>query len=469
MKRATKRLLAICLFSAVPLTYSSTEMATSYELEIEFTPQSSHMTGMAIVEFSPQLTSGTKTFYLHGELEVESITLDEEEIEFRAQPVFYNSNYSLIANEVTFETAETSADARLKITYQGFFNPSSTRSPSDYMRIDGDGVFLRSYGYSLWFPVFLETSQDVYHSNFNSARFKIPKSYKLIFVGEKTSEEIVAGQAISTWVAKDVSIRDLQVTARPYETLSVGTINIYHLNSDKSQESAKKIAGFAAQLFEYYSAHYKENTNIQNLNLLEMPKYGDISSSNMVGISSDTFQGFEESDYTKRTIAHELVHPFVSVPVKRSDAIYVLATEGFPSYFHLMALKEVSGTELYNDFLLRVQNYYLKNKGVAKDRWGNTRPDEVPLMLIPADAMSEYKDDYILWGRTKLFFTYLLRKMGDKVFDEFAKELFNQEELTEAVFLALCENYLPKHTEEINRWLYTNDYPDQFRIEVLMK
>jgi hypothetical protein len=59
--------------------------------------------------------------------------------------------------------------------------------------------------------------------------------------------------------------------------------------------------------------------------------------------------------------------------------------------------------------------------------------------------------------------------MGDKVFDEFAKELFNQEELTEAVFLALCENYLPKHTEEINRWLYTNDYPDQFRIEVLMK
>jgi len=198
MKHVMKLLVAIGLFATVPIAYSSNEKPSSYELDIEFTPQSSSLTGEAVVEFLPVMTAGTKTFYLHGELEVESITLDEKGIDFKTQPVFYESNYSLIANELTFEVEEDSINAKLRIVYHGQFNPSSARSASDYMRLDDDGVFLRSYGYSLWFPVFLESSQDVYSTDFARVSFKIPKRYSLVFIGDKTSEEVVDEHAISS-------------------------------------------------------------------------------------------------------------------------------------------------------------------------------------------------------------------------------------------------------------------------------
>ena len=175
-------------------------------------------------------------------------------------------------------------------------------------------------------------------------------------------------------------------------------------------------------------------------------------------------EAFREEDYPKRTIAHELVHPFVSVPVKRSDAVYSLAVEGFPSYFHLLALSEIDGGDAYDDFLRRVEHWYVQNKGASEDQRGNTHPPEIPLLEISAEQLSEYKDGYILWGRSKLFFNYLLRHMGGKDFARFAKTLFSRDSLTEESFVALCNQFLPGQEDQVHDWLYTNAYPENFRL-----
>lgn len=469
MKQITRLLLISSLYLFSFSVFAGHEKVSSYALDIEFNPQESFMLGQATVTFTEMLKSGTKTFYLHGELDVKSISVNGKDLEFETGQVFYDSSYALVADRVSFKLDFDVQNAELVVSYQGYFHPSAARSPSDYMRIDDEGVFLRSYYYSLWFPVFLDDGDDVYKTDFPSVRFKIPRQYQLVFIGEKISEKIIEENVITEWTVHNVKLSDLQITAQKYEILRSGHIDIYHYQGDESIQAAEAVADFTAQLLGYYSKHYRQNAGIGSLNLLEMPEYGDISSHNMVGVSSETFRSFDTAIYAKRTIAHELVHPFVSVQVSRADPLWALAIEGFPSYFHLPALRQVYGEDFYDEFMLKVERYYLKNKGAEKDRWDNTRPPEVPLMKIAADNMSDYKDDYILWGRTKLFFNYLLKEMGDEIFAAFAGELFKQNELNEAEFVALCNRHLPEKQTQINTWLYSNDYPEEFRLPELKK
>lgn len=443
---------------------AATDKVSSYTLDIEFQPQQSSLQGQADITFTGPLEKGNHVFYLHGELEVESLSINGKAVDFETESVFYGSSYALVADKVIFELAEAVADAELTVAYRGYFHPSSARSPSDYMRIDEDGVFLRAWGYSLWFPVFLDDGEDVHRVDFPSVRFKVPATYELVFIGDKTSEQRTPRYATTTWRADDALLWDPQVTARAFRRLEAGIVTIYHLDSDESHRAAGSVAAFTQSLLAYYREHYRLDAGVDRLYLLEMPRYGDISSHNMVGVSSDTFRSFDTAVYAKRTIAHELVHPFVSVQTDRSDALWSLAIEGFPSFFHLPALRQMLGGSFYDQFMLKVQDYYLNNKGVEKDRWGNTRPPERPLMEISADQMSRYKDDYILWGRTKLFFNYLLRQMGEEAFSNFASDLFARTELTETGFVALCKQYLPGKAAQIDTWLYSNDFPDGFRI-----
>lgn len=464
MKPFTQLLIAAGLSLFAASIFATTDKPSNYLLDVEFTPHSSHMQGQATMQFNEPLTEGRKTFWLHGELDVDSITLNSKPVEFETRKVFYDMDYALVADEVSFDVDADTPHAELVVTYQGHFHPSSARSPSDYMRIDDDGVFLRAWGYSPWFPVFLGPDEDVYQAAFPNVRFKVPRQYQLVFIGEKISEQLTPEHAITTWRAGDVGLSDLQVTAQKFLQLKSGNVTIYHLDNDESRLAAKSVANFTEQLLAYYSHHYRQNPGLGNLNLLEMPKYGDISSHNMVGISSETFRSFDTAAYAKRTIAHELVHPFVSVQVSRADPLWSLAIEGFPSYFHLPAMRHLYGQAVYDDFLTRMENYYLENKGAAKDRWGNDRPPEIPLLKITADSMSDYKDDYILSGRTRLFFNYLLRQMGDEPFAAFARDLFGRTQLTEEEFVVLCGKHLPGQQAQIHTWLYSNEFPEEFRI-----
>ncbi len=179
-------LLMLALLMAVPSAGTSPRVS-NYGLDVTFFPGRAFMTAVATISFDPASEpSDSAVFYLHGELGVDSLLVDGRRVESEQQSVLYYFDYFLIANRVAFPLA-TGRPPHLAVYYSGYFNPSKARSPSDYMRIDGDGIFLRSYGYSLWFPTFLESNSDSYETGFD-ATIRVPHEYTAVFAGDRLSD-----------------------------------------------------------------------------------------------------------------------------------------------------------------------------------------------------------------------------------------------------------------------------------------
>ncbi len=443
---------------------AAVEHPSDYNLNVEFKPADSALNVVAEISFRDGLSGGKKTFYLHNELNVTEILIGDRHLNFEQGKVEFRENYSLFANKVSFKLDKNYTNPVLRIKYSGCFHPATPRGASDYMRITEEGVFLRSYYYSLWFPVFIGIKEDPYAVRFSRVQFKIPEKYNLVFVGDKLREDVRDGYSSSLWRVPEAHLHDLQVTARPFKVKKVSNISIYYLDDEKSRKSADAIAVLAEKLLDYNKKHLRKTAKVDSLLIVETPKYGDISSLNMIGLQEDDFKEFPSSIDPKRTLAHELVHPFVAVPVGSDDYFYSFALEGLTVYYHLLGLRSVNGNEEYDKFMRGVERWFLKNLKEATEGTGRRLPKPRPLMRISADEMGTYKNGYVLWGKSKLFFNYLMREMGEEKFMKFTLELTNKASLNEKEFVALCERYLPGHKKELKTWLYTNDFPEEFKI-----
>ncbi|MFP4547862.1 MAG: hypothetical protein ACLFQM_06995 [Fidelibacterota bacterium] len=181
--------LTVCAFG---------QQVETYAIEVSFFPEDAQMwsypvnntafmRGKSSVKLAT-VNSQSIDFYLHGELKVDSIVV-ENAIDFTSEKVLYRRNYSQIALKTTIDTKDILQGKELTIHYSGFMNPSRARSLSDYMRIDKkEGVFLRSFGYSLWFPVFLSDDQESHKANFESVTLNLPAGFRGIVVGELLRE-----------------------------------------------------------------------------------------------------------------------------------------------------------------------------------------------------------------------------------------------------------------------------------------
>jgi len=198
---------------------------------------------------------------------------------------------------------------------------------------------------------------------------------------------------------------------------------------------------------------------------MEMPRYGDISSGNVIGISEEIFNTFENDIHSKSTIAHELVHPYVKIPVTKENPFYAFVIEGFPSFFQVYALKKMDG-DSYNieEVMINVEARYLEKRKTGKTRRGNTLPVEKPILEIKFDEIGLYKDNFVLNDRVWLFFYSIWNKMGDEEFDRFLKELFSFNSINYNSFEELVVEYIPGFAPELNTWLNTTDYPDEIKI-----
>jgi hypothetical protein len=197
---------------------------------------------------------------------------------------------------------------------------------------------------------------------------------------------------------------------------------------------------------------------------MQMPRFGDISSDNVAGISSDKWHNFDRETHSQTTLAHELVHPFVHVPVEMSDPIYAMVVEGFPSYFHLPALGELLGEGFYADFLKSSEAGYLRRRNAGKEKRSRSHPPEKPIYEITPDEIGTYKDRFVLCDRVLLFLDYLRVKMGDERFFEFTSELFQHDSLDRADFECVVLEHLPGAGEDLRLWLETTEYPERLRI-----
>ncbi|MCP4705572.1 MAG: hypothetical protein GY865_13310, partial [candidate division Zixibacteria bacterium] len=413
------------------------------------------------------VTNDSICFYLHGELMVDSIIINDKQIEFDQDKVFYYYSYSLIANEIQFDLPDDLENKKIEIYYIGKFNRSESRCLSDYMRIESDGVFLRSYGYSLWLPTFLNDQTQSYTVDVPKATFRYPSDFECVFAGNRVKRYLDNNSTVSIWSAEDIDIRDLQCTVQRFGIITENWLNVFHWNDSISTSKAQEILEFTRWFNINCDKKYKKDALPEQFYIVEMPKFGDIASDNMVGISDRLWRVFGENPHAISTIAHEIVHSYVHLPVNRDDPLYAFVWEGFPSYFDDLLLDEYLDKNWLQEKLKDVEQSYLKKKKTGLDRRGRTLPKDKPLDQITANEIGDYKDQFILTSRTSLFFNYIKVKMGEKNYSAFERELFDMQNFSSNLFRKLVLEYLPDYENDIDIWLSTTDYPDRFYLENL--
>ncbi|HWO57391.1 MAG TPA: hypothetical protein VNN55_07485 [bacterium] len=436
----------------------------AYTLDVAFAPAAATMRGEAVVRFNPSDSVGDSVrCYLHGELSVDSVLVDGVPTVPSERPVFYDFDYSLIAREITIPVAGAMPQS-LTIAYSGLFNRSQSRSPSDYMRIDEGGVFLRAYGYSLWFPVFLPARADDYDVDFDRVTVRLPRGFTGVFVGARTGARTVGDTVITEWTAPNTSLFAAQLTARPFQILRGGAFEILHLPDSASADAARSILAFAQLLCHRYAARYRAPDTAAVHYVVQMPPYGDIASGGVTGLMESTWRVFSEDENAQRALAHELVHSYVRLDVPRDDSLYCLAVEGFPSYFHLPCVAEQRGAEFYNRFVGWMEKLYLDRRATGKDRRGRPVPPEKPLLTLTADDLPAYKDGFVLGDRALLFLNFLRARMGRR-FDDFTADLFCAGVTSIGQFRAMIEKHLPGSAADVRIWLETTEYPERLRFD----
>lgn len=466
-----KKLLIGLFLISIPL-YLQAQAVKSYEINAEFFPDDAQMYNSPVspeafmransfIEFS-EITDSVFIFYLHGELKIDSILTGNKNIIYSDEKVLYDYNYSRIALKVTVKASYVDENT-LNVYYSGFFNPSKAGSLSNYMYINkNSGVYLRGYGYTLWFPVFIEAYQNSYKADFKKITIQLPKEYKCIVGCELLEEKIDNSIYTAIWKPGLTDIFDIQCTARKFQLNAKANVYVYYLTNKSSSD---KVLDYSISLRELYSQNLKSIDDTQPLYIMEMPHYGDISSANVVGISEELFNTFEKDIRSQLTISHELVHPYVKIPVTKENQFYAFVVEGFPSFFQIYALKRIRG-DAYNlkEEMIKVEERYLAKRKTGKTLRGNELPEEKAILNIGFDEIGNYKDTFVLSDRVWLFFYNAWIRMGDAKFDMLLKELFSFNSISYESFEELVIKYIPGFKETLNTWLNTTDYPDEIKI-----
>lgn len=448
------------------------QVATSYNISAEFFPEDAQLYNYPVsnknfmrayckVQIN-ELNSDSVEFYLHSELMIDSILVKNQRLEYNSEKILFRWNYSITALKVTLIDKRLSENEEIEIFYSGFFNPSRARSLSDYMRINkNEGVFLRSYGYSVWFPVFKGSIAQNALANFKRITVKLPSDFRCVVTGELKSERIENNSYISEWEPGITTIQNIQCAAQKYNVETKSGIHVYYLTN---KSNAQKILQFTKNLKDIFESKLKKIEKENALYIVEMPEYGDISCSNVIGLSDDTFNNFDNASYSKLTIAHELVHPYVRIDVAEDNPFYAFVNEGFPSFFQIYAMHKVSSAFETKNVMLRVEKNYINKRETGKNSRGNQLPVEKPILDINANEIGLFKDNFILNDRVWLFFFDLWEKMGEEKFDSFLKELFDLQDINYSVLEELVNKYISNYKKNLHKWLYTKEFNEELMI-----
>ena len=352
-------------------------------LSVEFFPQKAELYGYSVsnkhfmtaeARILVDSTSFENEFYLHSELRIDSILLNGGKIKYQTEKIPYRYNYNGLALKVKMQQSQHLKTSTLKICYSGFFHPSKVRSLSDYMRINkNSGVFLRGYGYSLWFPVFISPNEDAYTTNFKRISVTTPKKFACVLNGQHIKEKTTESKRITIWSPGKQNISNIQCVAAPFHQTTRNHIKFYHQTEDANKS---QVIAFIDTLQAFYSNTYKNVSSSELIYLVEMPEYGNISADNMIGITTGVIENFNTALSAKATIAHELVHAYVIMPVQKTNPMYAFIKEGFPSFFHLYALDQLLPEKEFSlsAYMSKIKNAYEKKQETGKDRWNNKLP-----------------------------------------------------------------------------------------------
>lgn len=455
--------LGAAVLGAGPPPLAGAEGPVVYELDVRFEPAAASLAGQASITLPAGMAGeDSVVFYLHGELRATAVAAGGRPLSVSQDTTRYYHDYSLVANRVAVAVPD-GWDGTLDIRWEGRCSPSSARTPSDYMRIDSSGVYLRSYGYSLWFPVFAESGAEPYDAAFPRVLLRTPPNFTTVFVGERLEEDTGGDGRVSSWRCDPIPVHRVQCAAARFAVHRDGPRFIYSRRDEGSRRAAPAIAGFVDRFVGRCRALYRPGAVGGQVHIVQMPRYGDISSLNMVGLSEESWLRFGEMSRPRRVLAHELVHPFVQAVAPPGDPLRAMAIEGFPAWCHLPVLAELAGESFYDEALDAVQRGYIEKRRTGTDRRGAALPPEKPLTSIGDDEIGRYKDLFVLSDRALLFLDWLRREAGPAGFPALARDIFERETLDYARFTRIVLDHLPGAAGDLRIWLETSDYPERFR------
>ncbi|MCA1756251.1 MAG: hypothetical protein LC649_02190, partial [Bacteroidales bacterium] len=201
--------------------------------------------------------------------------------------------------------------------------------------------------------------------------------------------------------------------------------------------------------------------------IMEMPRYGNISSGNVIGLDTESFQTFPEMTWPKSIIAHELVHPYVQLPLAVNNPFYAFFIEGMPSFFQVYLLSGTLPPDIYNrdEVMHRVERSYIRKRETGTDSRGNKLPEEKALLEIRADEIGWYKDNFVLNDRMWLFMYELWSRMGESGFAGFLGDLLVLDDIDYPLFESIVISRLPGYEERLHAWLRTTTFTDAMMIQ----
>ena len=364
--------------------------------------------------------------YLHSELKLTSVTAENDrpiEIETRLIPHDWSYTKSLGEHSLVLAAPIASGESQVfHLSYEGSFSPCCLRGPSDFMRIDDGGAYLRGIGYSLWFPVSVCDGIDA-ASRFR-IRLDVPSPWMGVAFGNLERMEKSAERSLSWWETQSPFKHiQAQLFASSFEAIKGENLTVFAKQGNA--RIARKLMTFGDQLLDSFASTFGSMDEASRNFVVETCPYGCIASGNVIGLDPDVFQrvGASPIDFeTYDLIAHEFVHGYVTPWIDRASPGAALLLEGFPSYFHVPSVTDVLGDAYHEWFFRRAWLSYRDGlKHQTEGIGGSAIPTDKPLLDIKIEEIPYYKDRFLLSDKFPILLDQLRTRIGSDTFLEASK------------------------------------------------
>ena len=402
------------------------------------------------------------TLYLHPELKLLSVSSEDgRPIKMETQTISHDWSYAKALGAHSLELAEpidAKGTQRFHLSYEGAFSPCCLRSPSDFMRIDDEGMYLRGLGYSLWFPVSI--CDAVCEASVFRIRLDVPLAWKGVAFGNLKQMETSGGRSLSTWeTPSPFKHFQAQLFASPFTIFEGEHLSVFAKR--ESRGGSLKLIDFGDRLLDSFASSYGALDEMTRSYLVETCPYGCIASGNVVGLAPEVFRQMEGTAIDFETydlIAHEFVHGYVTPWIDRSSPGSALLLEGFPSYFHVPIVTDILGDTYHEWFFRRAWQSYRNGLKQQTDKHRSAVAlIDKPLLEIGFDEIPKYKDTFLLSDKLPIVLDQLRRRVGADTFHEASKAFFAQgkrKPVAIANFFRLIEIYSEQDLSQfVARWI----------------
>ena len=416
------------------------------------------------------------TLYLHPELRVERV-LDMNGNTCRAEQILVDAAYSYTGTisrlkVVLADPVPSQGTTQIEVQYAGGFSPSFARGPSDYMRIDASGAFLRGAGYSYWFPAASCGPEGIDDAACFHICLNAPAKWKPLLFADLIQETTQDGRALSVWQTPEPwPLLFSHLAAADWIIVESEGVRVYCYSDSESRRAGEAYAGLISQLMPIFDQHFGEGLAQLPVLLGQMCEYGGIACGNVVGLPADRFVEVLHARHHEEILtllAHELVHRYVIPMIDPSARGAALLLEAFPSYFHSIGLESVLGAGFRERFLLDAWDSY--DAGYPSRDEASAPHDlrDMPLLDLTLDDIPRYKDTFLLSDKAILVLDQIRRLLGDAVFlggvGEFLANHRRRPATFEAFVSALESRGATDLSGFVSRWINgTERLPDKWR------